>query len=117
MATSIKVAVTEEKAKEIEERTRNQAESEQWALERRQCVTASKFGSIVKMRAATKRSKKVEELLYSSFGGNAATCYGILKETETVQQYIIHQKNHRHPLTVLMWVNCVYCQCLASCQP
>ena len=31
----MKVAVTEEKAKEIEERTRNQAESEQWALERR----------------------------------------------------------------------------------
>ena len=42
----MKVAVTEEKAKEIEERTRNQAESEQWALERRQRVTASKFGSI-----------------------------------------------------------------------
>ena len=69
-----KVAVAEEKAKEIEERTRNQAESEQWALERR-CVTASKFGSIVKMWVATKRSKKVEELLYSSFGGNAAMEY------------------------------------------
>ena len=95
-----KVAVTEEKAKQIEERTRNQAESEQCALERRR-VTPSKFGSIVKMRVATKRSKKVEELLYSSFGGNAATRYGILKETETVQQYVIHQKNHRHPhLTV-----------------
>ena len=92
-----KVAVTEEKAKEIEERTRNQAESEQWALERRQRVTASKFGNIVKMRVATKRSKKVEELLYSSFGGNTATRYGILKETETVQQYVTHQKNHRHP--------------------
>ena len=64
-------------------------------------VYASKFGSIVKMRVATKRSKKVEELLYSSFGGNTAMHYGILKETETVQQYVIHQKNHRHPhLTV-----------------
>ena len=55
----------------------------------------------MKMRVATKRNKKVEELLYSSFGGNAATRYGILKETETVQQYVIHQKIHRHPhLTV-----------------
>ena len=50
----MKVAITEETAKEIEERTRNQAESEQWALERRQRVTASNFGSIVKMRVATK---------------------------------------------------------------
>ena len=49
----MKVAVSEEKAKEIEERTTNQAESEQWVLERRQRVTASKFGSIVKMRVAT----------------------------------------------------------------
>ena len=97
----MKVTVTEEKAKEIEERTRNQSESEQWALERRQRVTASKFGSIVKMRAATKRSKKVEELLYSSFGGNAAMCYGILKETETVQQYVIHQKKTQTSLNGL----------------
>lgn len=51
------VVVTEEKAIEIEKETRNQAHDQQWIVERRKRVTASKVGSIVKMRATTKRKK------------------------------------------------------------
>lgn len=55
----------------------------------------------MKMRATTKRCKKVEDLLYSTFRGNAATRYGSAKEAETIQQYVTYQKNHGHPdLTV-----------------
>ena len=88
-----KVVVTEEKAKEIEEKTRNQVDSEQWALERRRRITASRVGSIVKTRTTTKKSKKV---LYSTFRGNAATRHGSAKETETIEQYITYQKMSGH---------------------
>ncbi len=37
------------------------------------------------MRQATKRSKKVEALLYSTFRGNVATRYGLDKEETTRQ--------------------------------
>ncbi len=54
------VVVTEEKAIEIEQETRNQAQDQQWNVERRKRVTASKVGGIVKMRTTTKRSRKVK---------------------------------------------------------
>ena len=49
-----------------------------------QRITASNTGAIAKMRATTKRSKKVQELLYSGFKGNKATTYG--SEKEEIQQ-------------------------------
>ena len=67
-----KVAITEEKAKLIERQTKNQADDELWKSERR---TASVVGSIETMKASTKRSKTLVELLNSSFRGNVATCY------------------------------------------
>ena len=48
------------------------------------------------MRTTTKKSKKVEDLLYSTFRGNAATRYGSAKETETIEQYITYQKMSGH---------------------
>ena len=96
-----KVAITDEKAKEIEQKTRDQAESEHWMIERRLRITASRVGSITKMRKTTKKSKKVQELLYSSFRGNQATRYGSAKEEETVLQYTTYQRRNGHPdLTV-----------------
>ena len=55
-----KVVITEERRREIERSTRGQAESEQWMVERRKKLTASKVGSIAKMRNTTKRSSKVK---------------------------------------------------------
>ena len=54
------MVITEERRREIERSTRGQAESEQWMVERRKRLTASKVGSIAKMRKTTKRSSKVK---------------------------------------------------------
>ena len=98
---STKVAVNSDEAKQIEEKTRNQANDEYWIAERRLRITASKVGGIAKMRNKTRRSNKVKELLYTGFKGNAATAYGSMKEEETMQLYIAHQRRNGHPnLTV-----------------
>ena len=49
------------------------------------------------MRATTKRSKKVQELLYSGFKGNKATTYGSEKEEIARQEYITYQQRNNHP--------------------
>ncbi len=53
------------------------------------------------MRETTKKSKKVEEILYTTFRGNEATRYGSLNESTATSQYITHQHGNCHPgLTV-----------------
>lgn len=92
-----KVTVTLDEAQKIEEQTREQAESDEWKYERRKRITASKVGGIAKMKETTKRSKKVKDLLYSTFRGNEATRYGSEMEEHTRQQYITHQQRNGHP--------------------
>ena len=48
------------------------------------------------MRKKTKRSKKVESLLYSTFRGNEATRYGQEMEEQTRNEYEVHQKQNGH---------------------
>ncbi len=50
------------------------------ANERKNRLTASKVGGILKMRATTKRANKVKVLLYSTLHGNNATRYGMEME-------------------------------------
>ncbi len=96
-----RVKVSEKRVEEIEASTREQSDSDQWRQERRQRITASKVGSIAKMRETTRRSKKVEEILYTNFRGNEATRYGSLNESTATSQYITHQNDNGHPgLTV-----------------
>ena len=64
---------------------------------RKKRMTASKIGSIGKMRKTTNRRNTVKELLYSTFKGNKATQYDCMKEEETIQQYITHQQCNGHP--------------------
>ena len=71
-----KVIVTKQEVEDIERDTRDQGESELWRKERSKRITASVVGGICKMQIKTKRSKKVEALLYSKFRGNQATKYG-----------------------------------------
>lgn len=92
-----KVVVTSEEAKTIERQTVDQADNELWINERRKRITASRVGGIAKMRATTKRSKKVQQLLYNTFRGNAATRYGTENEDTARQQYIIYMKQNGHP--------------------
>ena len=92
-----KVAITEEEARDIEKSTRDQADNEQWMIERRKRLTASRVGSIAKMKKTTKKGNKVKHLLYSSFRGNEATRYGIAKEDKTRKDYITYQRRNGHP--------------------
>ncbi len=74
------VMVTEEQAKDIEKATRGQSACDEWMAERRKRLTASNVGSIAKMRKTSKRSSKVQSLLYSYFRVNQATRYGSANE-------------------------------------
>ena len=56
-----KVVVTKEEAEDIERDTRAQNESEYWMTERRKRLTASRVGSVAKMKRTTKRSSKVQQ--------------------------------------------------------
>ena len=52
------------------------------------------------MRKTTKRRKKVQEMLYSTFRGNEATRYGMEMEEATKQEYTAYQQQNGNPLTV-----------------
>ena len=91
------MVITPEEAKEIEASTRDQSDNMNWRSEKRKRLTVSRVGSILKMRRATKRSKKVEEMLYSKFKGNAATRYGLEKEDMTKELYVTYQRQRGHP--------------------
>ena len=92
-----KVVVTPEDANAIERQTIDQANNDQWITERQKRITASIAGGIAKMRATTKHSSKVQQLLYSSFRGNMATCYGSEREHVIRQQYMTDLKGNGHP--------------------
>ena len=90
------VVINQAEAEALDRRTRKQAESEQWNSERRKRLTASRVEGIVKMRKTTKRSKKVRDLLYSTFRGNEATRYGMEMEGIAQQEYATHQQQSGH---------------------
>ncbi len=92
-----KVVVTPTEVKTIEINTRQQADSPEWLIKRRKRITSSMVGGIAKMRSTTKRAKKVENLLYTKFRGNAATRYGSAMEETAKQHYQTHQQEHGHP--------------------
>lgn len=92
-----KVVVTPEEAKAIEQQTREQADCEEWIGERRKRLTASMVGGVAKMRSTTKKSKRVENLLYTRFRGNAATRYGAVMEDTAKHEYQTYQQQHGHP--------------------
>ena len=91
------VVVTDEEAVFIAQQTKEQVDSEVWFAERRKRLTAPTVGSIAKMRATTKRAKRVESLLYSKFRGNTATHYGQAMEDRAKLRYQTYQRQHGHP--------------------
>ena len=76
-----------EKVNEIG-KTAGEQGSEQWLKERRNRLTASNFGSVCRIRNTTSPKNTVQNLLYSTFKGNAATAYGLTQETETERQLV-----------------------------
>ena len=91
------VVVSKEQACLIEQSTRSQSETVLWREERKKRMTASRVGGIAKMRKGTKKAKRVQEMLYSRFTGNAATRYGLAMEEEAMKQYVAYQHQHGHP--------------------
>ena len=64
-------------------------------------ITASRVGTLAKMKKTTKRSKKVEEMLYNKFRGSQATRYGTLMEDTSRIEYQTYQKEQGHtPRTI-----------------
>ena len=90
------VEVSTEQANNIEQDMQEQSRSELWTTERMKRITASRVGGILKMRKTTRRSKKVEEILYSKFKGNQATLYGQNMEETARQQYTTYQHQRGH---------------------
>ena len=90
------IAVTKEQVGAIEQETKDQSASDTWIRERAKRCTASRVGSILKMKKTTKRSKKVEEILYSRFKGNRATEYGRSTEDTARHQYVAYQHQNGH---------------------
>lgn len=91
-----KVRVTKEEAIAIAHETAEQG-NDLWKHERKKRLTASTIGGIIKMRATTKKAKKVEYLLYSKFKGNKATMYGNVMEPVAQDEYVQYQHQHGHP--------------------
>lgn len=91
-----KVKATEDEVKSIEKDTQEQHSSSLWYNERKKRITASVAGSISKMKKTTKRGKKVETLLYSTFKGSRATRYGTEMEKEARKDYIAYQIRRGH---------------------
>ena len=90
------VAVTTEQANNTERETQEQSGIDLWIRERTKRITASRVGGILKMKKTTKRSRKVQEILYSRFKGNQATLYGTNMENIARQQYVTYQNQKGH---------------------
>ncbi len=86
------MSVTQEERISIEQQTRDQDYSDQWQQERRKRLTASVVGGIAKLKEKTKKSKKVQAPLYSTFRGNKATHYGRSMEAVSIHQYVSHHQ-------------------------
>ena len=97
---STKEMVCAQESNSIERCTVDQADNELWLCERRKRITASNVGMIAKMKATTKCSKKVEQLLYSKFRGNTATRFGISKEEQTREEYQKYMKENGHSVSI-----------------
>ena len=91
------VVVDQRKRNDIEQSTRGQSMEQNWYMERRKRITASKAGAILKMRKGTKRANKVKEILYSKFSGNKHTSYGTANEEASRQAYVAHMQQNGHP--------------------
>ncbi|XP_060846320.1 uncharacterized protein LOC132925982 [Rhopalosiphum padi] len=81
-----KLSLSESQIKILEMRTRRQHQCEEWCIERKKRLTASIFGKVCKMRDKTSHAKTVNDILFGTFTGNAATRYGIANEVIAKEQ-------------------------------
>lgn len=79
---SEELALTPEKARELEENTRDQSHNAEWKEARMKRITSSRFGQICKMRLTTSTANCVKYIVQNTFEGTEATAWGIEKEPE-----------------------------------
>lgn len=84
----------------IQKSTTKQSMSGLWHSERRNRVTSSHFGSIVKKNVSRPVTPLVRRLLYSTFNGNQHTANGLQQERVTVQEYILKKAEGNINVTV-----------------
>ncbi|KAL4135426.1 hypothetical protein QTP88_007035 [Uroleucon formosanum] len=81
-----KLKLTENAIWSLEDRTKRQHQCDEWHLERKKRLTASLFGKLCKLRESTSRVNILNEILFGTFKGNAATQYGIEHEMIAIKQ-------------------------------
>ena len=98
------VALTAEKAIEVERKTRNQGtangDSGYWLAQRRKRITSSNTGVVAKRRTTTKVANLVKSLLYSKFTGSVATEWGKLQESAACEAYLEAQRSSSPGISV-----------------
>jgi len=84
------LAATPQRISEVEELTRQQADSELWRSEREKRITAYRFKRICSLQETTSTAVAVKEIVKSSFFGNASTEYG--KTFEPVARSVLEKE-------------------------
>lgn len=79
--------VTAEEQEQLQKRTTDQAECEEWKIQRRSRVTASHNGTILKRSPKLGYATVVKALLYPKPFSNRAVNWGKAKEREAIREY------------------------------
>lgn len=88
------LAMSKEQCIRVEQNTRDQANCPAWFEARRNKLTASNFGLIIKRKKVTE--KFLETILNPKEFSTAATSYGKKNEKRAIQKYINKTGNHVH---------------------
>ena len=94
------LAVTEEKAREIERDTREQRNSQLWFNVRRYRLTASYFGDVYRRKPSTPPDNLVLRIINRKSFTSAATEWGVANEKAAVNAYVQFMKSRGHDVVV-----------------
>lgn len=81
--------MNEDEIRDLERRTREQAGSHEWFIEREKRLSASNFGKVMALKESTDPRNRVFDILYRSFH-NEALQYG--KQMEPVARSLFAEK-------------------------
>lgn len=88
------ISMTKDQCIQVEQNTRDQADCPAWFEARRNKLTASNFGLIIKRKKVTE--KFLDTILHPKEFSSAATSYGKNHEKKAIQKYINKTGNHVH---------------------